>query len=193
MESSNDHNKPGENINIIVVGGGPAGVQAAMRARELGAQVTLLESERLGGTAFNKGPAPVLTLARATRLRADTSLFSTFGLVGDPPSVNLVEAIQKANRVAAHANEVWELTKVVRGMNIVEVEEVGPTRFVDTITLEIEDGRKFTGNRIILAVGGTQRKLTIPGNELGLTFHDLWELEELPEKVTVVGGSATGC
>src|SRR5699024_12785576 len=85
MESSNDHNKPGENINIIVVGGGPAGVQAAMRARELGAQVTLIESERLGGTAFNKAPAPVRTLARAARLRADTSLFSTFGLEGDPP------------------------------------------------------------------------------------------------------------
>src|SRR5699024_4688332 len=95
--------------------------------------------------------------------------------------------------VAAHANEVWKLTQLGRDMDIVVVDEVGPARFVDTTTLEIEDGRKFTGDRIILAVGGTPRKLSITGNELGLTFHDLWELEELPEKVTVVGGSATGC
>lgn len=67
-------------MKVIVVGGGPAGVQAAMRARELGADVTLVESARLGGTAFNEGPAPVRTLARAARLRADTALFSTFGL-----------------------------------------------------------------------------------------------------------------
>ena len=67
-------------MKVIVVGGGPAGIKAALRARELGADVTLIESGRLGGTAFNEGPAPVRTLARAARLRADTGLFSTFGL-----------------------------------------------------------------------------------------------------------------
>jgi pyruvate/2-oxoglutarate dehydrogenase complex dihydrolipoamide dehydrogenase (E3) component len=180
-------------MKIIVVGGGPAGIKAALRARELGADVTLIESARLGGTAFNEGPAPVRAMARAARLRADTSLFSTFGLEGDAPSVNFKEVIKNANRVSAYANEVRHVTAQVREKGIEVVDEAGPARFIDTKTIEIPDGRKFEADRIILAVGGTPRKLPIPGNELALSFHDLWEIEELPERVTVVGGSATGC
>jgi pyruvate/2-oxoglutarate dehydrogenase complex dihydrolipoamide dehydrogenase (E3) component len=180
-------------MKIVVVGGGPAGIKAALSARELGAEVTLLESARLGGTAFNEGPAPVRTLARAARLRADTSLFSTFGLEGNAPSVNFKEVIKNANRVAAYANEVRQVTAKVREKGIEVIDEAGPAHFVDTKTLEVADGRRFTGERIILAVGGTPRKLPIPGNELALSFHDLWGMEELPRRVTVVGGSATGC
>ena len=180
-------------VSIIVVGGGPAGVQAALRAKELGADVTIIESNRLGGTAFNEGPAPVRTLARAARLRADTSLFSQFGLEGNAPIVNFEEVIKNANRVAAHANEVWHLTKIVKQQGITVIDEVGPARFINKTTLEIADGRQFTADKIILAIGGKPRKLSIPGNELALSFHDLWGMKELPKRVTVVGGSATGC
>ncbi len=180
-------------MKIIVIGGGPAGVKAALRAREHGADVTLIESKRLGGTAFNEGPAPVRTLARAARLRADTALFSTFGLEGEAPKVNVKEVIKNANRVAAYANEVRQVTQQVTDKGIEVIEEAGQARFVDKTTLELADGRKFTGDRIIVAVGGTPRKLPIPGNEFGLSFHDLWGLEDLPGRVTVVGGSATGC
>lgn len=178
---------------IIVVGGGPAGVQAALRAHELGAEVALLESNKLGGTAFNEGPAPVRTLARAARLRTDARLYSKFGLEGDLPKVNFGEAIENANRVAAHANEVWHLTSIVKQQGIQVIDEVGPAKFINKNTLEIGDGRTFTADKIIIAVGGKPRKLNIPGNELALSFHDLWEMKELPKRVTVVGGSATGC
>ena len=55
-------------MRVVVIGGGPAGVSAALHAAELGAEVTLVERRRVGGTAFNSGPAPVRTLARAARL-----------------------------------------------------------------------------------------------------------------------------
>ncbi|WP_422276108.1 FAD-dependent oxidoreductase, partial [Trebonia sp.] len=54
-------------LSVLVVGGGPAGATAALQARELGAQVTLLEAAQIGGTTLNRGPAPVRTLARAAR------------------------------------------------------------------------------------------------------------------------------
>ena len=186
MEQYKNSSNSERTQKIIVVGGGPAGVQAALRAQELGAEVTILESNKLGGTAFNEGPAPVRTLARAARLRTDAKLYSQFGLEGDLPKVNFGEAIENANCVAAHANEVWHLTSIV-------IDEAGPANFVNKNTLEISDGRQFTADKIILAVGGKPRKLSIPGNELAISFHDLWQMKELPKRVTVVGGSATGC
>jgi pyruvate/2-oxoglutarate dehydrogenase complex dihydrolipoamide dehydrogenase (E3) component len=107
--------------------------------------------------------------------------------------VNFREVIKNANRVSAYANEVRQVTAQVREKGIEVVDEVGPANFIDTKKLEVADGRRFGGDRIILAVGGTPRKLPIPGNELALSFHDLWGMEDLPERVTVVGGSATGC
>lgn len=94
MKQDKDINERKYKIKIIVVGGDPAGVQAALRAHELGADVTIIESNRLGETAFNEGPAPVRTLVRAARLRADTSLYSKFGLRGETimkkPSTTLI-------------------------------------------------------------------------------------------------------
>lgn len=54
------------------MGAGPAGIAAALQARELGAEVTLLEADQAGGTSLNRGPAPVRTLARAARLMRDS-------------------------------------------------------------------------------------------------------------------------
>ena len=76
-------------LRVLVVGGGPAGATAALQARELGAQVTLLEAAQIGGTTLNRGPAPVRTLARAARLARDWSSWATFGLDGPPPVPNL--------------------------------------------------------------------------------------------------------
>src|SRR5207245_2442567 len=57
---------PGDRtMKLLVIGGGPAGSSAALQARELGAEVILLEADQVGGTSLNRGPAPVLTLARA--------------------------------------------------------------------------------------------------------------------------------
>lgn len=193
QDNQSQHNQANNKKTVLVVGGGPAGVQAALRAHELGAKVTLLEANKLGGTAFNEGPAPVRTLARAARLRTDTALYSQFGLQGDAPSVDFKAAIDNANRVAAHANQVWHLTNIVEYQGIEVIDEVGSAYFVNNNTLEIADGRQFSADKIILTVGGKPKKLSIPGNELALSFHDLWSMTELPKRVTVVGGSATGC
>src|SRR5581483_5861193 len=71
--------------DVIVVGGGPAGVTAALRARELGASVALIERGLLGGTCTNDGCAPTRVLAKTARLLRDTQKFDEYGLAGERP------------------------------------------------------------------------------------------------------------
>jgi pyruvate/2-oxoglutarate dehydrogenase complex dihydrolipoamide dehydrogenase (E3) component len=180
-------------MRVLVLGGGPAGVNAALQARELGAEVTLVEARRVGGTSLNEGPAPVRTLARAARLMRDTQSWGQFGLRGDAPQVDIAAALANADRVANYAHQQLRLAEVVRGQRIDLVEEAGPARLVDPHTVRIPDGRSFGGDAVIVAVGGHAGRLPIPGAELALTYEDVRGLTALPASVAVVGGADTGC
>ena len=103
-------------MRVLVLGGGPAGVTAALHAAELGAEVTLVERRRVGGTALNNGPAPVRTLARAARLVRDWSSWETFGLRGPRPEVDLAATLANAQRVARYAHERKRISDHIRAM-----------------------------------------------------------------------------
>ncbi|HEX6553621.1 MAG TPA: NAD(P)/FAD-dependent oxidoreductase [Ktedonobacteraceae bacterium] len=180
-------------MKLIVLGGGPAGLTAALQARELQAEVTLLESKRVGGTSINEGPAPVRTLARAARLARDASSWETFGLKGARPQIDLAAVLANASRVANYAHEKKHLSEYIRSIGIELIEGVGPARFLDEHTVGEASGRTWQADKIIIAVGGQGRKLPLPGAELGLTYSDIWSLEQLPASVAVIGGAATGC
>ena len=179
--------------SLLVVGGGPAGVTAALQACELGAQVTLLEAGQIGGTSLNRGPAPVRTLARAARLARDWSSWATFGLDGPPPVPNLPAVLANSERVARYAHDKKDLAGHLRGHGIDLVEDLGPVGFVDPHTLAADGARTWAADRIILAVGGHAGRLPIPGADLALTYEDIPSLSRLPRRVAVVGGADTGC
>ncbi len=180
-------------MRVLVLGGGPAGATAALQARELGADVTLVEAKRVGGTSLNEGPAPVRTLARAARLVRDTQSWRQFGLRGDAPQVDIGAVLANADRVANYAHEQRRLAEVVRGQGIDLIEGAGPARFADPHTVRIPDGRSFSGDAVVVAVGGHAGRLPIPGAELALTYEDVRRLTALPASVAVVGGADTGC
>ena len=92
-------------MKLLVIGGGPAGVSAALQGAELGAEVTLIERKRVGGTSVNEGPAPVRTLARAARLVRDAKA-NIFGLRGGAPQVDMAAAVANAMRVADYSHNV---------------------------------------------------------------------------------------
>jgi pyruvate/2-oxoglutarate dehydrogenase complex dihydrolipoamide dehydrogenase (E3) component len=150
-------------MRLLVLGGGPAGLNAALQARELNAQVTLIEADRLGGTSVNRGPAPVRTLARAARLMRDTQAWPAFGLRGPGPEVDLAATLANAGHAADYVHNERQLGEYVRATGIELVEGTGPARFVDPNTVAVGDGRSWQADRIIIAVGGHPGRLPIPG------------------------------
>ncbi len=176
-----------------MLGGGPAGLSAALHARELGADVTLVEARLVGGTSLNEGPAPVRTLARSARLVRDSKSWERLGLRGDRPQVDIVAALASARRVADYVHEQQRMGEALRRRGIELIDGAGPAVFVDAHTVRVPGGRTFSGDAVIVAVGGRAGRLPIPGVELALTYENLRELTELPQSAAVIGGADTGC
>jgi len=130
-------------MKLIVLGGGPAGMTAALQARELHAEVTLLESKRAGGTSVNDGPAPVRTLARAARLARDAGSWETFGLQGARPHIDLAAVLANARRVAQYAHEKKHMAEYIRSTGVELIEGVGPAHFLDQHTVQVAGGRTW--------------------------------------------------
>src|SRR5215218_6053009 len=96
-------------FEVIVIGGGPSGVTAALRARELGATVALIESEHMGGVSTNDGCVPTRVLARAARLVRDAEQFADFGLEVDPPTADFVRLHHRKEQIVRTVQEKGQL------------------------------------------------------------------------------------
>lgn len=186
-------------FDITVIGGGPAGITAALRGRELGATVALVERGRLGGTCTNDGCVPTRVLARTARLVRDAEQFANYGLIAAPPKVDLARVLARTQQVVYQIQEKKQLLGHLENVGIISYSGVGNTQFVDPHRLSFEhkgasDGAAgVSSERFIICAGGSSRRLTFPGSEYALTHSDIWTMTKLPESVIVVGGGATGC
>ena len=180
-------------VDVVVVGGGPAGVTAALRARELGAEVALVSRGELGGTCTNDGCVPTRVLAHAARLVREAGQYAQYGLVGEPPAVDFPRVLAAARETVARIHGKKQLARHLAQMGVRVVESPGGTRFADAHTLACADGMTLRGEKIILAAGGHARRLAFPGAEHALTHSDVWTMARLPRSIAIVGGAATGC
>lgn len=180
-------------FDISIIGGGPAGVTAALRARELGATTALIERGNLGGTCTNDGCVPTRVLAKAARLVRDAEQFATYGLQAERPTVDLRQLLGRAQQVVYELQEKKQLLSHLRDVGVTVFEDIGDARFTDPHAVAFADHEPLESERFILCVGGSPRRLTIPGAEFTLTHSEVWTLESLPESVAIVGAGATGC
>lgn len=182
-----------EVYDIIVIGGGPAGVTAALRARELGANVALVERGTLGGTCTNDGCAPTRVLAKAARLVRDAEQFAAYGLHGTPPTVDMAAVMERTRDIIAQLHAKKELVGTLEQAGVTVFAGVGEARFVDPYHITFGDDQQLEGRQFIICAGGRSRRIEFPGSEHTLTHSDVWDLQTTPRSVVIVGGSATGC
>ena len=144
-------------INIVVIGGGPGGYVAAIRAAQLGAQVTLIEKDKMGGTCLNVGCIPTKVLLHAAELMSADAEAADFGIQLNKEGFDWEKLQGKKEKITG------QLVKGVTGLmksNGIEVLK-GKASFCSPEILKVvfEDGseKKFTPDKIIIATGSCQR------------------------------------
>src|SRR5437660_9924312 len=174
-------------IDVIIIGAGPAGVVAALRAADLRARTTLLTRDQFGGMAANDGPVPVRTLAHAARLIREARQLGQYGIAVSEPRLDYLRLLARVreivNDVRTHSAFREHLDRA--GVTINEL--AGTARFVDPHTIETDRGLRLQADKIILCAGGTTRRLPVPGFEFTAIHSDAWNLTAVPPSMLFVG------
>ena len=184
-----------DRFDVAVIGGGPAGTTAALRAAELGGRVVLVERDRPGGTCTDDGCAPTRVLAKAARLLRDMEQLPDYGLTASGPvTVDLAGLLAATQRTVYELHEKKQLVDHLAGAGVTLLAGRGPVGFEDPHRLRRSggDGDAIEADQIIIAAGGHARRLPFPGSELALTHSDVWEMQRLPRTIVIVGAAATG-
>lgn len=178
--------------DVLVIGAGPAGVVAALRAADLGARTTLLSRGAFGGMAANDGPVPVRTLAHAARLLRDARQLPQYGISASGIALDYAALLARVGEVAEETRTHSTFRKQLEALGVDIRENVGDARFADAHTVTTTGGANVRAEKVILCTGGKSRRLPIPGFELTATHSDAWALRAVPPSMIVIGAGATG-
>ncbi|NOK15568.1 dihydrolipoyl dehydrogenase family protein [Corallococcus carmarthensis] len=179
-------------MDVVVVGAGPAGLLAALRAGDLGARTALVTRDEFGGMAAHDGPVPVRTLAQAARLLRDARQLGRYGISVTEPVLDYQRLLERVREVTGDVRTHAALREQIAAAGVTVHEHAGTASFADPHTLETQRGPRFRAEKFILCSGGVSRRLPIPGFDLTKTHSDAWSLTSVPPTMVVVGGGATG-
>jgi dihydrolipoamide dehydrogenase len=178
--------------HVIVIGAGPAGVLAAIRAADLGARTTLVTSTEFGGMAANEGPVPVRTLAHAARLLRDARQLPRYGITESEPVLRFDRLLARVREVVQDVRAHSALRERIDALGVTLHEHCGPVRFTGPHCIETASGLEFEAERFIICTGGVSRQLAIPGIELTSTQSNIWGSTAVPPSMLVIGAGNTG-
>jgi pyruvate/2-oxoglutarate dehydrogenase complex dihydrolipoamide dehydrogenase (E3) component len=130
-------------------------VTAALRARELGAGVALVERGELGGTCTNDGCVPTRVLAHAARLVRDAEQFADYGLVGEPPEVDFPRLLGRVRALVDEVHEKKRLRERLEAAGVLVFDGSGEARFAGENSLALGYGRRLEAEKFVLCAGGT--------------------------------------
>ena len=180
--------------DITIIGGGPGGYVAAIRAARLGAKVCLIEKEELGGTCLNWGCIPTKALLHGVEILETIREGKDFGIQAGEPSVDFAKLCARKDRV------VKTLVSGVAGLmksNGIEVMK-GRGRFVTPQKIEVTDekGQKTVveAGKTVIATGSVSADLPIPGiqSEGVIDSTGALLLKEIPDSMVIIGAGPIG-
>ena len=175
--------------DLIVIGAGPGGYEAAAHAGRMGKKVALIEKERLGGTCLNVGCIPAKTFLRSSKLFHECGEAASYGVRLGSIAFDMPVVVERKNRI------VGTLTKGVEGMlKRAGVETItGHARLVSRNAVQVGSERYEAAN-ILLATGSRPAQPPVPGlrSEGVLDSDTVFSLTRLPEKIAIIGGGIIG-
>lgn len=185
--------------NVVVIGGGSAGLVTAYIAAALKARVALIEKNKMGGDCLNTGCVPSKALIRAANWLKERESGEQLGFLQGVPSLSKRE-FARSNFKTIMASVHRVIAEIAPHDSIQRYTELGveciqgSAKIEDAHTVNVE-GRRLSSQNIVIATGAQPFVPEIPGlKEVGyLTSETLWELQSYPERLLVLGGGAIGC
>jgi len=180
-----------EERELLIIGGGPAGYVAAIRARQLGVTATLVEKDALGGTCLNRGCIPTRALVRAVELLRLSTKAKEYGINYLPPEINFLKMMARKDTI------IKTIGGGVQGLlrdNSIEVIK-GEAKLTSPTEIEIREesaSRHFKSKKIVIAAGVKQQKPNIPGADRIITISEVLSLKEIPGTMLILGAGSIG-
>nr|WP_153735179.1 dihydrolipoyl dehydrogenase [Aquibacillus halophilus] len=178
---------------VVVIGGGPGGYVAAIRAAKLGKKVALVEADYLGGTCLNRGCIPSKTLLRHAEVIENIEKAKAWGIETGPVTFSLSKMLKRKDQVIEQLRT--GIGFLLKKGKIEVYEGFGVVQPNHEITVQLKDRKEtIQAEKIILATGSTPVIPTIEGvNETPyFTSDTIFNIEKIPESIVIIGGGIIG-
>lgn len=183
--------RPGKfDYNLVVIGGGSAGLVASYIGAAVKAKVVLIEKYKMGGDCLNSGCVPSKALIRSAKMIAYAKRAGEFGFKSGSVDFDFADVMQRVQQVIAKV-EPHDSVARYTGLGVEVIE--GEARVASPFTVTV-NGRTLTTRNIIVATGARPFVPPIPGLDQVryLTSDNVWDLCELPRRLVVLGGGPIG-
>ncbi|MGD1083886.1 MAG: dihydrolipoyl dehydrogenase [Verrucomicrobiota bacterium] len=179
-----------ETFDVVVIGAGPGGYPAAIRAAQLGASVAIVEKEQLGGTCLNWGCIPTKALIAAADTFAKIQHAQAFGITVTGAKVDYAALIGQKNKIVGQLKGGIKQLLAANGVR----QFTGVASFKDRHTIAISDGPVIGARKVIIATGSTSAMPAfLPRHERVVDSRGFLDITKLPGSMLVLGGGFIGC